>query len=240
METLMEKMRLQKFLARCGVCSRRKAEEHIAAGRVTVDGQVVTEMGVSVGEENKVTFNGRLLTLEEEFEYYLLNKPAGYITTLSDPQGRPTVTSLLKGVKTRIFPVGRLDLDTEGALLLTNDGGLAQRIQHPSLHTKKCYEALVKGRPTAAALRQLERGVELEGKMTAPAKVHLVKQRENSAIVELTLHEGRKRQVKKMCAHIGHPVILLKRTAYGRLTLAGLKKGAWRRLNSIDLEKIFL
>lgn len=236
----MERMRLQKYLARCGICSRRRAEEHIAAGRVRVDGRVVTTMGVIVGRENRVSFNGREIHPEEEFEYYLLNKPAGWVTTLRDPQGRPTVTSLLSGVTTRIFPVGRLDIDTEGALILTNDGTLAQRIQHPSQHTSKSYQALVKGHPSPATLRRLQRGVEIDGRRTAPARARLLEKNDHSALIELILHEGRKRQVKKMCAATGHPVLHLKRTAYGRLGLGDLKKGEWKRLAPSELEKIFL
>ena len=236
---MMEKMRLQKYLAQCGVCSRRKAEELIKAGRVEVDGITVTEMGVSVDENSNVKFDGKPVSPAEKLEYYLLNKPAGYVTTLSDPQGRPTVISLLKGVKTRVFPVGRLDLDTKGALILTNDGSLTQKIQHPSKHTKKTYKALVKGIPSSETLRQLERGIVLEGKKTAPATLRLVKKNNNSTLVEIILHEGRKRQVKNMFAAVKHPVFSLERTAYGKLTLGSLQVGSFRALSKSDLDKIF-
>ncbi len=236
----METMRLQKFLAQSGACSRRKAEEHILAGRVAVDGVTIRKLGVTVSRNSKVSLDGKELSLTETLEYYLLNKPAGYVTTLSDPQGRPTVISLLDGVKTRVFPVGRLDLDTEGALILTNDGELAQRIQHPSRHTSKTYHALVKGIPADASLQQLRCGITLEGKPTAPAKLRLLKKNRTSTLVEIILYEGRKRQVKKMFAHIGHPVLFLKRVAYGKLTLGRLPKGAWRVLHPTDLKKIFL
>ncbi len=233
-------MRLQKFLAQSGACSRRKAEEYIRAGRVAVDGVTIRKMGVTVSRNSKVSLDGKELSLTETLEYYLLNKPAGYVTTLSDPQGRPTVVSLLDGVKTRVFPVGRLDLDTEGALILTNDGKLAQRIQHPSRHTNKTYHALVRGFPADTSLRQLQRGIMLEGKPTAPAKLRLLKRNKTSSLIEITLHEGRKRQVKKMFAHIGHPVLSLQRVAYGKLTLGKLAIGAWKPLNSTELKKIFL
>ncbi len=236
----METMRLQKFLAQSGACSRRKAEEYIQAGRVEVDGIIVRKMGIIVNQENSVCLDGKKLSLETNLVYYLLNKPAGYITTLSDPQGRPTVTSLLDGVKTRVFPVGRLDIDTEGALILTNDGDLAQRIQHPSRHTSKTYHALVKGLPSEITLRQLQRGILLEGRLTAPARLRLLKKNKTSTLTEITLYEGRKRQVKKMFAHTGHPVLFLKRIAYGKLTLGKLQRGAWRSLNPTDLKKIFL
>lgn len=233
-------MRLQKFLAHSGLCSRRKAEEYIRAGRVKVDGIVIQEMGIIVDSSNKITFDNKELNLQENHEYYLLNKPAGYITTLSDPQGRPTVISLLREVTTRVFPVGRLDFDTEGALLFTNDGELAQRIQHPKERTKKSYLALVKGHPKTSALRLLERGIFLDGRLTAPASLRLLKKKTGSTEIEITLHEGRKRQVKKMFLHIGHPVLFLKRTAYGKLTLGNLPKGSWKTLSPKEIEKIFL
>lgn len=167
-------LRLQKFLARCGIASRRKAEEYIAQGRVQIDGKVVTSMGqqVTPGKE-KVYFDGKEVVAEEHFIYILLNKPKGYVTTLSDPQGRPIVTSLLSGIQERVYPVGRLDLDTEGALLLTNDGDLAQAILHPSHEVTKTYEAEVKGHPGAGAIQRLEKGIVLEEKMTAPAKIRV-------------------------------------------------------------------
>ncbi len=238
----MEKpIRLQKYLASSGVCSRRKAEEHIKAGRVKVDGVVITEMGFTlVPGEKQVFFDGKTVSPSETHVYYLLNKPSGYVTTLSDPQGRPVVTSLLKGVKERLFPVGRLDLDTEGALLLTNDGALAQKIQHPSYNTNKSYEALVKGNPSKEKVQKLEKGILLEGKMTSPAKVQFLAKKGRNHLMKITIHEGRKRQIKKMFEFIDHPVLHLKRTAYGRLTLGTLGKGQCKRLNPADLKKIFL
>ena len=237
----MEKsVRLQKFLAMAGVASRRKAEEYITAGRVKVDGRTVTAMGVQVtpGKES-VFFDNRQVTVEESKIYILLNKPKGYVTTLSDPQGRPIVSSLISGVKERVFPVGRLDLDTEGALILTNDGALAQSIQHPSNEVRKTYQAEVKGHPGKKSLQRLEKGIRLEGKQTAPASIRYKKRKKNSSIMEITIHEGRKRQVKKMFQAIGHPVLQLKRLAYGSLTLAGLPVGKYKILNKNELKNIF-
>lgn len=234
-------VRLQKYLAQCGICSRRKAEEFIAAGRITIDGVVVQEMGVQIiPGKNRITCDNKAVTDREQHVYYLLNKPKGYVTTLSDPQGRPVVTSLIKNVDARLFPVGRLDLDTEGALILTNDGELAQKVQHPSYSTYKTYETLVRGYPAREKITQLQKGIPLEGKMTSPAKVSILGKKGKNSLVRIIIHEGRKRQVKKMFDHIGHPVLHLKRTAYGKLTLGRLPIGSYKQLNSADLKKIFL
>ncbi len=234
-------VRLQKFLAQCGIASRRKAEEFIAAGRVTIDGKVVREMGISIIPGRvRITCDGKPVEAIERLVYYLLNKPKGYVTTLSDPQGRPIVTSLIKGSNARLFPVGRLDLDTEGALILTNDGELAQKIQHPSHTTDKTYEAMVKGCPGKGSILRLERGVVLEEKRTSPARVKILARKGRNCLMQIIVHEGRKRQVKKMFDHIGHPVLHLKRTAYGRLALGRLPIGDYRQLNPSELKKIFL
>lgn len=239
-----EEIRLQKYLAGCGIASRRKAEEIITQGRVTVDGQVVTAMGVQINpSQQEIRLDGKIVTPNDDLLYVLLNKPPGYVTTMSDPQGRPIVTSLLHGIKARLFPVGRLDLDTEGALLLTNDGELAQKMQHPSHEVTKTYEAQVIGLPSEKALQQLERGILLEGKKTAPASLTVIA-RANKAnkttSIRITIHEGRKRQVKKMFQAIGHPVLHLKRLAYGHLFLQGLASGKYRFLTPADLKKIFI
>lgn len=234
-------VRLQKYLAQCGVCSRRKAEVLIAEGRVAIDGETVTEMGVRITPgKQRVTCSGKVVEARERLVYYLLNKPKGYVTTLSDPQGRPVVTSLIKEVDCRIFPVGRLDLETEGALILTNDGSLAQKIQHPSHTTNKTYEALVSGCPARDAILRLEKGVLLEGRVTAPAKISILAKKQRTCLVRIIIHEGRKRQVRKMFSLIGHPVVNLKRTAYGRLHLGRLPAGSYKQLNPADLKKIFL
>jgi pseudouridine synthase len=236
-----EPVRLQKYLAQCGIASRRKAEEFIGAGRIAIDGVVSKEMGVRViPGKNRVTFDGKPIEVREQLVYFLLNKPKGFVTTLSDPQGRPVVTSLIKNTTARLFPVGRLDLDTEGALLLTNDGELAQKIQHPSHGIDKTYQALVRGCPPKDKIILLERGIFLEGKMTSPAAVSMVTKSAGNCLMQITIHEGRKRQVKKMFAFIGHPVLHLKRTAYGKLTLGRLALGDYRQLNPSELNKIFL
>lgn len=234
-------IRLQKYIAQCGVASRRKAEELIEQGRITVDGTPVRTRGVKVtpGVE-KVCLDGKVLAGKEEHVYILLNKPKGYVTTLSDPQGRPIVTSLLDGIEARVFPVGRLDFDTEGALILTNDGAFAQSIQHPSKEVKKTYEAEVYGFPSAARMRSLAQGIMLEGKMTSPAQLTLMKRKARSSFIKVVIHEGRKRQVRKMFQAIGHPVVHLKRLAYGKLFLRKLPAGKYRILRAEELKNIFL
>lgn len=234
-------IRLQKYLAQCGIASRRKAEELIAKGLVSVDGQIVREMGTSIIPGSQVVLcNGTQVVEKEEKVYYLLNKPKGYVTTLYDPQRRPIVTSLIKDCTARLFPVGRLDLDTEGALILTNDGDLAEKIQHPRNETNKTYETLVKGRPNTEKIASLAAGIRLEDKLTAPAKVTVLAPRGENTLMRIIIHEGRKRQVKKMFAAIGHPVIFLRRTAYGKLILGDLPVGGYRRLSPSELKKIFL
>ena len=236
----MPEERLQKILAKAGLASRRNAEELIRQGKVTVDGKVVTEMGVRVDPEKQVVaFEGRPLRQEEEKIYLLLNKPRGYVTTLNDPQGRPIVTSLLSGITSRVFPVGRLDFDTEGALILTNDGDFAERILHPRFEIQRTYQAEVRGLPTPEKIRLLEEGVELEGKKTWPATVRIVAKTATTTTLEITIHEGRKRQVRLMCQAIGHRVFALKRIAYGGLRLDALPIGKYRRLTPADLAQIF-
>jgi len=238
---MSEPLRLQKFLAQCGLASRRSAEEMIRQGRVTVDGIKITDMGMKITPGMQaVCLDGAPVTLTEKPVTLLLNKPKGYVTTLSDPQGRPIVTSLLQGITARVFPVGRLDLDTEGALIMTNDGMLAESIQHPRHEVKKTYEALVRGRPNRSDLHHLEKGIVLEGKKTYPAALTIIRQMPQSTLVKITIHEGRKRQVKKMFAAIGYPVLSLKRTAYGQLFLRDLPIGAYRILSANDLKNIFL
>jgi len=230
--------RLQKVLAAAGVCSRRQAEKLIEAGRVAVDGEVIAVLGSKVDPDHQeITVDGRPLA-SPKLVYFLLNKPRGYVTTMHDPQGRPLVTSLLKGVKERVFPVGRLDIDTEGALLLTNDGELAQKVLHPSHEIDRTYLARVSGSPSPDNLDKLRRGILLEGRKTWPAQLKVLETAGNSTRIEITIHEGRKRQVRKMFAAIGHPVQALTRTAYGKLALGNLPSGQFRRLSSADLRKL--
>jgi 23S rRNA pseudouridine2605 synthase len=231
--------RLQKVLAKAGVASRRKAEELIRQGKIRVDGRVVTEMGIKVDPEiQSVECEGTPLDPQEEKVYILLHKPAGYLSTVDDPQGRPIVTDLLKNTKERVYPVGRLDLDTEGALLLTNDGELAQRILHPSHEVNKTYVAKVKGSPGNKKLDALSKGIELEGRKTWPANIEVLKSKAGSTTIQITIHEGRKRQVRKMFDAIGHPVMKLKRTAYGQLELGELGPGKYRFLTPADIKFI--
>jgi pseudouridine synthase len=234
-------IRLQKYLAMAGIASRRKAEEYIAAGRVKVDGKISTAMGQQIIQgKHTILFDNKKVVAKEQLIYILLNKPKGYVTTLSDPQGRPIVTSLLLGaVKERIFPVGRLDLDTTGALLLTNDGELAQNILHPKYEVYKTYEAKVKGIPSRTAIQSLEQGILLENKKTAPAKLQIKQKNKQNSVIIITIHEGRKRQVKKMFQAIGHPVQSLKRLAYGKLGLNGLAIGKFKILHQSDIKRIF-
>ncbi len=232
--------RLQKILARAGVSSRRGAEELIRQGKVAIDGQVVTEMGLRVDPVlHRIECNGKPVTQEEEKVYILLNKPTGYLSTLSDPQRRPIVTDLLDGVTARVFPVGRLDYDTEGALLLTNDGELSQQIIHPSFEVNKTYLATVNGNPNRQKLVALEKGIELEGRRTWPACIKVLSAGSRRTTIEIIIHEGRKRQVRKMFAAIGHRVLALERLAYGGLNLGDLPRGRYRFLDRKDLNRIF-
>lgn len=232
--------RLQKILARSGVGSRRKSEDMIKNGRVAVDGAIVREMGVRLDpDKHTITLDGKAVCLEKEKIYILLHKPKGYVTTLNDPQGRPVVTDLLKNVEFRVFPVGRLDLDTEGALILTNDGSLAQKVQHPSFEINKTYVAKVAGRPSAKKLAQLAEGIMIEGKKTFPAHLKIIKLGSRSSVIHITIHEGRKRQVRKMFAATGHKVLELKRIAYGRLQLGDLAQGKFRYLKRKEIDLIF-
>ena len=238
---MIDPIRLQKYLAQCGVASRRKAEEFIKQGRVRVDGVIVTAMGTRIVPGKQIiSLDGKEVKDTTKPIYILLNKPKGYVTTLSDPQGRPIVTSLIKDIQARLFPVGRLDLDTEGALLLTNDGELAQRIQHPKFEVNKSYEARVSGVPPQKKIVQLERGILLDGKMTSPARIRVKKKTKSSCLITITIHEGRKRQVRKMFQAIGHPVFHLKRMSYGQLQLGKLPIGSYKKLNRSDIKKIFL
>jgi pseudouridine synthase len=216
-------VRLNAYLARAGVSSRRGAEELIREGRVRVNGEVAG-LSTFVERGDTVELDGRPLELEA-LTYVLLHKPAGVVTTASDPHGRRTVVDLV-GVPQRVVPVGRLDADTTGALLLTNDGPLAHRLMHPRYEVDKVYEAEVEGRPDDETLRRLAEGVELDDGPTAPAGVR----RLGPSRLELTLHEGRKHQVKRMCEAVGHPVRHLHRRTYAGLTLEGVEPGTWREL----------
>ena len=222
-------MRLNAFLARAGVASRRRADELIKAGRVTVNGEL-GQLNTVVGARDRVAVDGEEVS-RQRLRYVLLHKPAGVVTTAHDPQGRPTVVELVPA-EPRVVPVGRLDADTTGALLLTNDGRLAHRLAHPRYGVEKTYLAEVEGDPDEDALQRLRDGVELNGGRTAPARAR----RLGHGRVELVLHEGRKHQVKRMLAAVGHPVRRLHRSAYAGLTLGGLEPGACRELEPSEVD----
>jgi 23S rRNA pseudouridine2605 synthase len=225
-------VRLAKFLAHSGVASRRAAEELIRAGRVRVGGEVVTDPALDVDEASAVTVDDEGVA-PEPLEVHMVNKPAGVVSTAQDTHGRPTVVDLVRSSR-RLYPVGRLDADTTGLILLTNDGELANRLMHPRYEVPRTYRARVKGRPDDAALRRLSDGVELDDGVTAPAKVRRVA----PSVLELTLHEGRKHQVRRMCEAVGHPVTELERIAFGPLRLGELPPGRHRRLSAAEVERL--
>jgi len=224
-------VRLNAYLARAGVASRRGADELIKAGRVRVNGEP-GELNTFANAGDRVEVDGKQVSAQR-LTYVLLHKPAGLVTTASDPQGRPTVVGLVS-LPERVVPVGRLDADTTGALLLTNDGQLAHRLAHPRYGVEKVYEVDVEGEPDDGSLRALAAGLELDDGRTAPARVR----RLGPSRFELTLHEGRNRQVKRMCEAIGHPVIRLHRSAYAELTVEGLEPGQWRELEPSELKRL--
>jgi len=225
-------VRLNAYLARAGVASRRKADELIKAGRVTVNGEP-GELNTFVAKRDRVELDGQALA-RQRLAYVLLHKPAGVVTTASDPHGRPTVVELVSEHEVRLVPVGRLDADTTGALLLTNDGELAHRLALPRYEVEKVYEAEVEGEPSDQTLRQLERGADLDDGTTAPARAR----RLAPSRVELAIHEGRKHQVKRMLAAVGHPVLRLHRSRYAGLTVKGLGPGESRELTGAEVEQL--
>lgn len=232
--------RLQKVLARSGVASRRAAEEMIRAGRVRVGGQVVTQLGARVTPgRDAIEVDGRLLPAPERKRYLILNKPRGYVTTLHDPQGRPTVADLVAREKQRLFPVGRLDADTEGLLILTNDGALAHALTHPSRGVEKEYVVRVRGLPPERVLARLRHGVELDDGLTAPARVRLLGHNSQQASLALTIHEGRNRQVRRMLEAVGYPVLTLCRVRIGPLLLQRLPPGAYRELSGKEVAALW-
>ena len=231
--------RLQKFLAHAGIASRRAGERLILEGRVTVNGHVVRELGtrVDAGRDVVKVDGKRVAGPPSRPVWYLLNKPRGYVTTLHDPEGRPTVKDLLRGIRRRIYPVGRLDFESEGLLLLTDDGGLAHDLMHPSRGVLKTYLAKVRGVPDVEALGRLRRGVTLDRRPTGPAQARIVRRGDN-AWVEVRIVEGRNRQVRRMLEAVGYPVLRLRRTAYGPLTLGRLASGKLRPLDDREIEAL--
>jgi 23S rRNA pseudouridine2605 synthase len=232
--------RLNKFLAHAGVCSRREADRKISEGRVSVNGRVVMELGEKVDPaRDTVAVDGRPVRGAEERQVYILmNKPSGRVVSVKDPFGRPTVLDLLGHLPVRVYPVGRLDQDTEGALLLTNDGELALRLTHPRYGVGKTYEARIEGEPEDSDLDKVRAGLFLEGRRTAPARVRALKRGRRWALLEVEIHEGRKREIRKLFEAVGFPVTQLKRVDFAGLTLEGLKTGEWRYLNKKEVERL--
>lgn len=232
-------MRLQKFMAQCGVASRRASEEIIARGRVSVNGEVIDYMGYEVDPDcDTVEVDGVKIQPEAKKYYILLNKPKGYVTTVSDEFDRPTVMELVRDVHARIYPVGRLDYDTAGLLIMTNDGDFANILTHPSHAVNKAYIAQLDALPDADSLNVLRNGVLLDGKLTSPAKVEVLKPTKRGCEIKVTIHEGRNRQVRRMFEAIGATVVSLKRISVGNVTLGNLPEGKWRHLNDAERQKL--
>lgn len=228
-------MRLNKYIASCGAASRRGADALVEAGRVTVNGSVIKSHGIDIDQKaDTVCVDGVKLELEQTKVYIMLNKPGGVLCSCRDDRGRKTVLDMIDGADERLFPVGRLDYDTEGLLLITNDGDFAYRCTHPSHEHNKTYYAEVKGELTAQTLKRLEQGVEIDGRMTSKAQINVLKRRENITALTMTIHEGRNRQIKKMFESVSCRVLYLKRTAIGELTLGDLGIGQWRHLTEKD------
>lgn len=234
----MEEMRLQKYLALCSVASRRASEEIILSGRVSVNGKVVTELGTKVSEGDVVTVDGKKIKEEKQKIYIMLNKPVGCVTTVTDDRGRQTIMEYVSDIPERIYPVGRLDYNTEGLIFLTNDGDLAYSLTHPKYEKEKVYEVLVKGIVLHGATDKLMRGVYIDGKKTAPAKAEVVEHRRNTSLVRICIHEGRNRQIRKMCDAVGHSVIALRRVAVDGIEIGNLEVGRWRHLTRTEVERL--
>lgn len=231
-------MRLQKYLASCGVASRRAAETMIRDGLVQLNGQTVREMGILVAPGDEVRVRGELVRPEEERRYVLYYKPMGEVSTVSDPEGRPTAMDHFRDFPVRIYPVGRLDYDSEGLLLLTNDGELTRRLTHPSFEVTKAYIARVSNQVGEEALRRLRGGIPLDGRMTSRAGVRVLRQDPFSTDLLIRIHEGRNRQIRRMVEAVGHQVVRLKRVGYGPLSLGDMQRGSWRELTPEELEAL--
>ena len=236
----LEEVRLQKYLAQAGIASRRKAEELIKQGKIKVNHQIVTELGTKVNpKEDLVEYQGKRITESEEKIYILLNKPIGYVTTVKDQFSRDSVLDLVK-VKQRIVPVGRLDMYTSGALLLSNDGDFVYQVTHPKHEIEKSYTVTIKGMILNEEIKQLEQGVKIEDYITKPAKVEILKidKEKKQSRLEITIHEGKNRQMRKMCETIGHKVLALHRSKIGGIGVKDLDLGKWRYLNKNEVDAI--
>lgn len=231
-------MRLQKYLADCGVASRRSAEKLIQDGKVMLNGQTVTQMGVQVEPGDEVRVAGEVVRPETEKHYLIYHKPMGEVTTAQDPEGRPTVMDKFRDYPARLYPVGRLDYDSEGLLLLTNDGELTQNLLHPSREVDKVYLAKVSNVLSLDAVRRLRQGVMVGDHMTSPAKVRIIRQEAFATVVLVSIHEGRNRQVRQMFQAVGHQVVLLRRVQFGPIQLGDLGRGQWRHLTKEEITKL--
>lgn len=232
-------MRLQKYLALCGVASRRRAEQMIRDGLVQVNGITVREMGVQVDElRDTVAVSGEKVLPEEEKHYLAYYKPIGEVTTVSDPEGRPTVMDKFRDYPVRLFPVGRLDFDSEGLLLLTNDGDLMNRLLHPSHEVKKSYLIKASNQVSEEEIRRLRAGVMIDGRLTSPAQVRLIREETFDTVLLISIHEGRNRQVRKMLEAVGHQVVSLRRVEFGPILLGDLPRGQWRTLTEKEIARL--
>lgn len=237
----MEIIRLQKFLSNAGVCSRRKAEEYILEGKVKVNGEIVYELGMKIDPlQDEVLFNGKTVKLENDKVYILLNKPIGYVTTVKEQFGRQTVIDLLKGVKQKVLPVGRLDMYTSGAIILTNDGDFIYQVTHPKYEIEKTYQVTVKGIVTNEDVEKLKNGVQIEDYISGKAKVKILKIDQDKKIsrIQITIHEGKNREVRKMCMAIGKNVIALHRSKIEDIDVKNLKLGEWRYLSKEEVLRL--
>ncbi|MBU4330175.1 MAG: rRNA pseudouridine synthase [Acidobacteria bacterium] len=232
-------IRLNKYLSQSGVTSRRDADRLIEKGDVRVNGEVVRTLGTKIDEsKDRVEVRGKAVKPEDDSVSIVLYKPPGYLVTLKDPQQRPTVMGLIRTLKRRVFPVGRLDFDSEGLLLFTDDGELAHRLMHPRYQIQKEYRVEVTGFPEKEALDRLKTGIVLDGKITAPAEVRLLRQEDRHSFLQIVIHEGRKREVRRMMEAVGHDVLSLKRTRFGSIRLGNLKPGEWRRLEPHEIASL--
>lgn len=233
---MMSEIRLQKFLAEAGVASRRKSEELISQGRVEVNGQVVTTPGTKISGFERICVDGREIRHEQKKIYILLNKPVGYISSAKDQFSRKTVLDLIGTVKERIYPVGRLDYDTSGLIILSNDGDFANKMMHPRHQMQKVYRAEIIGELSDEDIKRIENGMQIDDYKTAPAKIHIVSTAAERSIIEVTIHEGKNRQVRKMFETLEHPILHLKRVAIGSIGIGGLEEGKWRYLSKNEIQ----
>lgn len=234
----MIEIRLQKYLAEAGVASRRKSEELILAGRVEINGTVRTELGTKVTEKDNVRVDGKEIRPEVKKVYILLNKPSGYVTTSKDQFSRKTVLDLIQGVEERIYPVGRLDYETSGLLLLTNDGDFAFKLTHPKHEAEKVYQVKIDGFLDEKVIEKFKKGIRIDDYVTSPAKIKVLEKQKNDSIVEITIHEGKNRQVRRMFEEVGITVLKLKRISIGPLSIEGLEEGSWRYLSKNEIKAL--